>query len=83
MKIYKRHDCCAACGHLFYGYIYYDTIYYEYYCEINEKKIEYPREMGGINKCPCYITKSDYKKENKRKIIENHTYPQKSDEKTI
>lgn len=35
--------------------------------------------MGGIDKCPCYITKADYKKENKRKIIENHIYPKKSE----
>lgn len=81
MKIYKRHDCCATCGYLTTrGYVYgTDEIEYSYFCEINEKKIEYPQEMGGIDKCPCYITKADYKKENKRKIIENHIYPKKSE----
>lgn len=44
MKIYKRHDCCATCGYLTTrGYVYgTDEIEYSYFCEINEKKIEYP-----------------------------------------
>lgn len=51
----------------------------DYFCEINEKKIEYPREMGGRDKCPCYMTKAEYREENKRKTIENHIYPQESE----
>lgn len=83
MKMHKKHDSCKTCGHLFFGNIHYDTIHNDYYCEMNDKIVEYPREMGGKNKCPCYITKVEYKKENKRKIIENHIYPQKPEVEAI
>lgn len=71
----KRHSNCANCGYSYciFGGSWKSTLY----CEINNEKIEYPRKMGGRNKCPCYITKAEYKKEKKRKIIENHVYPQK------
>jgi hypothetical protein len=75
-NIVKRHESCATCGFLVWGNIHnniaYDTYYY---CEINKKEIEYPRKMGGRNKCPCYMDKAEYRKENKRKTIENHVYP--------
>lgn len=83
MKTRKRYDSCKTCGHLFYGNIHYDTIYYEYYCGINHQTIEYPREMGGRDKCPCYLTKAEYKEKNKRETIENHIYPKKSDAEAI
>ena len=83
-NILKRHDSCKTCGHLFFGNISPDVIDYDYYCEINYKKIEYPREMGGISKCPCYMTKAEYrranaeyKRERKKRAIDNHVYPQK------
>lgn len=75
----KRHDCCANCGYLTLSHMFGTLIYDDYYCEINNKKIEYPREMGGRSKCPCYMTKAEYREENKRKAIENHVYPQKSE----
>lgn len=79
----KRYDCCKTCGYLTTrGYVYgTDEIEYSHFCEINKKKIEYPREMGGRDKCSCYMTKAEYRKESKRKTIENHVYPQKSEVK--
>jgi len=32
--------------------------------------------MGGREKCPCYITNAEYRKERKKRAIENHVYPQ-------
>lgn len=78
----KRHDCCKTCGYLNLNFVIgndREIVAGEYNCEINKKKIEYPRKMGGRNKCPCYMTKAEYRKENKRKTIENHVYPQKSE----
>lgn len=75
----KRHDCCKTCGHLAVGHMFGDAIVGVYFCEINEKRIEYPREMGGRDKCPCYMTKAEYREENKKKTIENHVYPKRSE----
>ena len=87
--IVKRDDSCKTCGFLDFGYK--DDMskseYYNYYCEINNQKIDYPRKMGGRTKCPCYMTKAEYKrknkkeskKESKKKIIDNHVYPQKTE----
>jgi len=75
----KRHDCCKTCGYLTLGHMFGAIIDMSYFCEINQKRIEYPREMGGRDRCPCYLTKAEYRKESKRKTIENHVYPQKSE----
>ena len=84
MKIFKRHNCCKTCGHLTYGHKFVTVIDWSCFCEINEKRIEYPREMGGRDKCHCYMTKAEYRKAVKKKTInKNHVYPQKSDEKAI
>lgn len=78
-NIVKRHDSCKTCGFLTFGKIHYHIIYNGYYCEINKQDIEYPREMGGRNKCPCYMTKAEYKREHKKRAIDSHVYPQKSE----
>lgn len=85
MKTRKRYDSCKTCGHLnTRGQCYFDdVIEWIYFCEINQKRIEYPREMGGRDKCPCYLTKAEYKEKNKRETIENHIYPKKSDAEAI
>ena len=75
----KRHDSCKTCGFLRFGYMIGDVKVYSYYCEINKQDIEYPRKMGGMSKCPCYMDKAEYKKESKKKIIDNHVYPQKTE----
>ena len=75
----KQHDCCKTCGYLTLGHMFGTIIDMSYFCEINQKRIEYPREMGGRDRCPCYLTKAEYRKESKRKTIENHVYPQKSE----
>lgn len=78
----KQRDCCKTCGYLALTFVIgndgeIDAGYY--YCEIDKQKIEYPRKMGGRDKCPCYMTKAEYRKESKRKTIENHIYPQRSE----
>lgn len=79
----KRHECCKTCGYLTTrGYVYgTDEIKYSYFCVINGRKIEYPRKMGGRDKCPCYMNKAEYRKAVKKMTIENHVYPQKSEVK--
>lgn len=80
----KRHECCKTCGYLITrGYVYGTD---SYFCVINGRKIEYPRKMGGRDKCPCYMNKAEYKKANKKRErerkkrdIENFVYPEKSD----
>jgi hypothetical protein len=82
----KRHECCKTCGYLALDFVVGndgEIVAGNYYCEINNEKIEYPRKMGGRNKCSCYITKAEYRKESKRKTIENHVYPQKSETKVF
>lgn len=80
----KRHECCANCG-FSYGVLgggWKST----WYCGINNEKIESLYEMGGREKCPCYVTNAEYKKANakrererKKRAIENFVYPQRSE----
>lgn len=39
--------------------------------------------MGGREKCPCYMTNAEYRRERKKKAIENHVYPQKSEAEKV
>jgi len=75
----KRHECCKTCGFSGFGYMDDECIVGVYFCEINGRKIEYPRKMGGRDKCPCYMNKAEYRKAVKKMTIENHVYPQKSE----
>lgn len=80
----KRHGNCANCG---FSYCVLGGGWKSiYYCEINDEKIESPYEMGGKDKCPCYMINAEYKKANKKRererkkrAIENFAYPEKSD----
>lgn len=74
----KRHESCANCGLSYYIVNGWNSTCY---CRIDGDEIEYPSKMGGREKCPCYMTNAEYRKERKKKAIENHVYPQKSEAK--
>ena len=80
----KRHESCKTCAFLYYSLSLGDGFFGSYYCDINCEKLESPRKMGGKEKCPCYMTKAEYKRanaeykrEHKKRSIENFVYPQK------
>lgn len=76
----KRHSNCANCGYS-YCIMALDSWKSILYCGINDEKIEYPSKMGGREKCPCYITNAEYRRERKKRAIENFVYPQKSEQR--
>lgn len=76
----KRHECCANCG---LSYYIVNGWYSTCYCRIDGKTIAYPREMGGREKCPCYMTNAEYRRERKKRAIENFVYPQKSEAEKV